>query len=107
MLAVLLAAARTVSHLVQDGHFAAGQLSWLWLAADKASPVAALPQALQRAGAAGDLETWRAGSAELRNPLQVREGLQVRWLREAQRRHDLLKVAACRPKLKLAGRNVQ
>ena len=28
VLAVLLAAARTVSLLAQDGHFAAGQLSW-------------------------------------------------------------------------------
>ena len=107
VLAVLLAAARTVSLLVQDGHFAAGQLSWLWLAADKANPVAALRKALQRAGVTGSLEAWRAGPAELRNPLQAHEGLRVSWLREAQRRQDMLQVATCRPKLKLAGRTVQ
>ncbi len=84
VLAVLVAAARTVSLLIQDGHVAVGQLSWLWLAADKANPVAALRQALQRAGIAGDLETWRGGSAELRNPPQEHEGLRARWLMETQ-----------------------
>ncbi len=39
VLAGLLAVARVVSLLIQDGHFAVGQLSWLWLAADKANPV--------------------------------------------------------------------
>ncbi len=42
VLAVLLATARTVSLLIQDGHFAIGQLQWLWNATDKANPVAAL-----------------------------------------------------------------
>ncbi len=78
VLAVLLAATRTVSPLVQDGHFAACQLSWLWLASDRTNPIAALRKALRRAGIDGDLEAWRAGSAELRNPLQVHVGLPVR-----------------------------
>ena len=90
VLAVLLAADRTVSLLIQDGHFVAGQLSWLWLAADKTNPVAALRKALQRAGIAGDLEISKAGSAEHRRPLQGREGLRVRWFREAQRQDVLL-----------------
>ena len=50
VVAVLLAAARTVSLLVQDGHFTICQLGWLWLAADKCNPVAALRKALGRAG---------------------------------------------------------
>ncbi len=83
MLAVLLAAARTVSLLVQDGHVTVGQLRWLWLAADKASPVTELRKALTRAGNAGDLEAWRAGTAALPNPLHGREGLRARWLKEA------------------------
>ena len=75
VLAVVLAAARTVSLLIQDGQFVADQLSCLWLAADKANPVAALRKTLQRAGITGGLETWVAGPAELRNPLEAHEGL--------------------------------
>ena len=40
-----LAAARPVSLLIQDVHLVAGQISWLWLAADKANSVAALRKA--------------------------------------------------------------
>ncbi len=106
-LGVLQAAARTLSLLIQDGHFVIEQLSWLWAAADKTNPVAALRKALQWAGVAGSLGEWRAGAAVLPLPLAVHESLRNRWLCEAQRRQDILKVAASRPKLKLAGRTVQ
>ena len=35
------------------------------------------------------------------------QSLRNRWLQEAQRRQDMLRVAGCRPKLKLAGHAVQ
>ena len=50
VVAVLQAAARTVSLMAQDGLFTAHQLGWLWLAADRCNPVAALRKALGRAG---------------------------------------------------------
>ena len=105
--AVLLAAARTVSLLVQDGHFTIHQLEWLWLAADRCNPVAALRKALQRAGVLGNLLRWQAGEAVLEQPLQAHEQLRNCWLLEAQKQQDIRRVVACRPKLKLAGQTVQ
>ena len=107
VVAVLLAAARTVSLLVQDGHFAMHQLEWLWLAADKCNPVAALRKALERAGVRGNLRRWQAGEAVLEQPLQAHEQLRNCWLMEAQRHQDTSRVAACRPKLRLASHTVQ
>ena len=107
VVAVLLAAARAVSLLVQDGHFSTDQLDRLWLGADKCNPVAALRQALQRAGVVGNLLRWQAGDAVLEQPLQAHEQSLNVWLQEAQRRQDMQRVEACRPKLKLAGHVVQ
>ena len=107
VVAVLLAAARTVSLLVQDGHFTICQLEWLWLAADKCNPVAALRKALGRAGVQGSLTRWQSGEAVLEQPLQAYEQLRNCWLQEAQRQRDTSRVAACRPKLKLKGHTVQ
>jgi len=105
--AVLLAAARTVSLLVQDGHFSINQLEWLWLAGDSCNPVAALRKALQRAGVAGDLRCWRSGGSVLEQPLAAYERVRNDWLREAQRRQDMGNVVAGRPKFKLVGQPVR
>ena len=107
VVAVLLAAARTVSLLVQDGHFALHQLEWLWLAADRCNPVAALRKALERAGVRGNLLRWQVGEAVLEQPLHAHEQLRNSWLIEAQKQQDTSRVAACRLKLKLAGHTVQ
>ena len=61
VVAVLVAAARTVSLLVKDGHFSINQLGWLWSSTDRCNPVAGLRRALLRAGSVG-----RLGGLEVR-----------------------------------------
>jgi hypothetical protein len=39
-------------------------------------------------------------------PLEAHEQVRNSWLEEAQRRQDMQRVAACRPKLKLEGHSV-
>ena len=55
----------------------------------------------------GNLLRWQAGDAVLEQPLRAHEQSRNVWLQEAQRRQDMQRVAACRPKLKLAGPAVQ
>ena len=80
------------------------QLRVLWGHGDKANPVAALRKAMQRAGVGGDLGRWTSDGRELTNPLKAAEGLRNEWLAEAQMG---AKVAATRPKMRLAGSRVQ
>ena len=74
---------------------------------DPANPVAALKVALRRAGVTGSLTEWRAGAASLQNPLEAIARQRDAWLLEAQRHADIQAVAAGRPKLKIAGKNIR
>jgi hypothetical protein len=107
VVAVLWAAARTVSLLLQDGHFSTAQLGWLWSAADRCNPVAALRKALRRARIAGDLHCWRSGREILERPLFAEAQVREAWLQRAQCRCDMAKVAAGRPKLRLGEQAIQ
>ena len=59
--------------MIQDGHFTTDQLGWLWLAADKCNPVAALRKALGRARVVGNLLQWQSGESVLMQPLKAHE----------------------------------
>ena len=107
VVAVLWAAARTVSLLVKDGHFSTAQLGWLWSSTDRCNPVAALRRALLRAGVAGDLHCWRSGREALEQPLFAEAQVREAWLQRAQCRCDMAKVAAGRPKLRLGEHAIQ
>ena len=95
------------SLLLQDGHFSTAQLGWLWSAADRCNPVAALRKALRRARIAGDLHCWRSGRETLERPLFAEAQVREAWLQRAQCRCDMAKVAAGRPKLRLGEQAIQ
>ena len=50
---------------------------------------------------------WTCGGRELEAPLDSLEATRNEWLAEAQKEHDMAKVAAGRPKMKLAGQEIQ
>ena len=68
---------------------------------------AGLRRALLRAGVVGDLHCWRSGREVLEQPLYAETWVREAWLQRAQCRLDMAKVAAGRPKLKLAEQAIQ
>ena len=82
-------------------------MGWLWSAADRCNPGAALRKALRRARIAGDLHCWRSGRETLERPLFAEAQVREAWLQRAQCRCDMAKVAAGRPKLRLGEQAIQ